>query len=214
MSYERVVTKDGSITYRNLAIDETMHSLSGAKEEAQKKYVEALGIAQYAKVSILDVGFGLGYNTAAALDIFLSKKGAITVVALEKDAAVFDLIFQTDASFVSYSLIKKVASAKDHRHIEKNCDVSIILGDATKTLPKLQSIFDLCFFDPYSPPKNPELWTGTFFKRVFDKLVPKGKLATYSCARHVRENLLTAGFLVSDGPIVGRRGPSTIAVKP
>jgi tRNA U34 5-methylaminomethyl-2-thiouridine-forming methyltransferase MnmC len=40
-----------------------------------------------------------------------------------------------------------------------------------------------------------------------------GKLATYSCARVVRENLVAAGFSVSDGPCVGRRAPGTVAVK-
>ena len=46
------------------------------------------------------------------------------------------------------------------------------------------------------------------------KIVKKGGvLATYSCAKIVRENLIAAGFEVKDGPCVGRRAPSTIAIK-
>ena len=41
----------------------------------------------------------------------------------------------------------------------------------------------------------------------------KGILTTYSCARQVRENLKKAGFIVKDGPCVGRRAPATIALK-
>ncbi|PIN80139.1 hypothetical protein COV16_01405 [Candidatus Woesearchaeota archaeon CG10_big_fil_rev_8_21_14_0_10_34_8] len=38
-----------------------------------------------------------------------------------------------------------------------------------------------------------------------------GVLATYSCARKVRDALKNAGFSVKDEPCVGRRSPSTIA---
>ena len=39
------------------------------------------------------------------------------------------------------------------------------------------------------------------------------RLATYSCAGKVRRALTEVGFEVIDGPIVGRRSPSTIAIK-
>jgi tRNA U34 5-methylaminomethyl-2-thiouridine-forming methyltransferase MnmC len=39
------------------------------------------------------------------------------------------------------------------------------------------------------------------------------KLSTYSYARWIRNNLKNAGFEVLDGPILGRRSPSTIALK-
>jgi tRNA U34 5-methylaminomethyl-2-thiouridine-forming methyltransferase MnmC len=38
-------------------------------------------------------------------------------------------------------------------------------------------------------------------------------VATYSYARIVREGFAKAGFTVKDGPIVGRRSPSTLAYK-
>jgi tRNA U34 5-methylaminomethyl-2-thiouridine-forming methyltransferase MnmC len=37
-------------------------------------------------------------------------------------------------------------------------------------------------------------------------------MSTYSCARIVRDNLKNAGFEVKNGPIIGRRSPSTIAI--
>ena len=44
-------------------------------------------------------------------------------------------------------------------------------------------------------------------------MIKESILATYSCARIVRDNLKEAGFEVFDGPSVGRRAPSTIAKK-
>jgi tRNA U34 5-methylaminomethyl-2-thiouridine-forming methyltransferase MnmC len=40
-----------------------------------------------------------------------------------------------------------------------------------------------------------------------------GILATFSCARMARDNMAAAGFMYDDGPILGRRGPGTIATK-
>ena len=57
------------------------------------------------------------------------------------------------------------------------------------------------------------MWEEGFFKDICSKMKMGGVLATYSCATHVRINLVKAGFDVTDGPSVGRRAPSTIATK-
>ena len=90
----------------------------------------------------------------------------------------------------------------------------IILGDATKTIKSLPSnYFNIIFLDPFSPGKNPELWSLGFFKEIERVMMNCGILTTYSCARTVRENLKNIGFSIKDGPCVHRRGPSTIATK-
>lgn len=72
---------------------------------------------------------------------------------------------------------------------------------------------DVVFFDPFSPKKVPHMWTAEFLKDVYDKMNKNAVLTTYSCARVVRDNMKSAGFKVTDGPIIGRRSPSTIAIK-
>jgi tRNA U34 5-methylaminomethyl-2-thiouridine-forming methyltransferase MnmC len=69
------------------------------------------------------------------------------------------------------------------------------------------------FFDAFSPNKVPEMWTKEFFSDIYDKMKKNGKLSTYSCAKFVRDNLKQAGFIVKNGPVIGRRSPSTIAIK-
>ena len=81
-------------------------------------------------------------------------------------------------------------------------------------LKYLKEKVDCVFLDPFSPKKTPELWTREFFNGIFKIMKPGAKLATYSCARVVRDNLKAEGFTITDGPKVGRRGPSTIAEKP
>ena len=94
----------------------------------------------------------------------------------------------------------------------QNVDIKIIIGDATKTIKKIDKSFDAVFLDPFSPPKNPELWTLEFFKEVKDRMNLTAKLATYSCAGVVRRNLAKAGFEVIDGPCIGRKSPSLVAI--
>ncbi len=88
------------------------------------------------------------------------------------------------------------------------------MGDARKTITKLpDKEFDIIFLDPFSPKKCPELWTEEFLKNIYQKTAQGGILTTYSCAKEVRENLTKAGFNVTNGPTIGRRGPATIATK-
>ena len=62
-------TIDGSFTFYSNEFEQAFHSLSGAKEESQKKFVEpCLLVEKAAKNSslhILDICYGLGYNSAA-----------------------------------------------------------------------------------------------------------------------------------------------------
>ena len=91
--------------------------------------------------------------------------------------------------------------------------IKLLLGDARETIKQVTEKIDFVFLDPFSPKKCPELWTDEFFKDIYTIMRPGSKLATYSCARIVRDNLTKAGFSVSDGPIVGRRAPGTIGIK-
>ena len=194
---KRVTTDDGSITLRNPEYDECYHSKSGALEESELKYIKPCKVTKDKKV--LDIGFGLGYNAAAALEV-----GA-TVVSLEKDTQALKATQQLSIPLKSYSIIKSVASGKQHSRLK------IILGDAVNTIKTIKEKFDAVFLDPFSPPKNPELWTESFFRDIKKLMKPKAILATYSCARVTRDNLKKAGFIVKDGPIIGRRSPSTLA---
>lgn len=203
---KQIITKDNSITFFNEKFDEHYHCLAGAKLEAIKKFIEPTNVKD--GMIILDVCFGLGYNSAAALD----TANNLTILALENDPEILEEIQTIDADFESYNIIKEVAKFKEYN--KENTKIKLILGDARETIHEIKEKVDAVFFDPFSPKKCPELWTLEFFKDVFKTMKPGSILATYSCATHVRNKLKQTGFIVKDGPIFGRKSPATLAIKP
>lgn len=204
---KEIITNDNSKTFFNEEYQETYHSTSGAIEEAFKKFVEPCDIQKVDEIKILDICFGLGYNSAAAIETIrkINPECKIIIYALENDKEILNRIQNLNPKLKYYNIIKDVA--KNHKYKKENIEINLILGDARKTIKTIKEEFDIVFLDPFSPKKCPELWTEEFFKDI--KL--KGRLTTYSCAKIVRENLKKAGFEVKDGPSIGRKSPSTIA---
>ncbi len=198
-------TEDDSYTFFNEKYQETYHSIKGALEEAQKKYIEPLDVKD--GDVILDICFGLGYNTFAAIE----KTKYVKIIALEIDEEILTELQNLEISG-KYGIVKELAREKKYK--DKNYDLTLIMGPAEETIKTIYETFDKVFLDPFSPKTNSELWTTEFFQEIFKRMKPGAKLATYSCARAVRENLIAVGFTIKDGPKVGRRGPSTIAEKP
>jgi len=81
--------------------------------------------------------------------------------------------------------------------------------DAVESLPAPHAIL----FDPFSPAKNPAMWTLPLFTNLFRLLDPARPcaLATYSRSTMTRAGLLLAGFYVGAGHATGAQEETTIA---
>ncbi|MBI2665131.1 hypothetical protein HYX12_00740 [Candidatus Woesearchaeota archaeon] len=218
MSIKKIITADNTETFLNEQVGESYHSQTGAVEEALKKYAipcKIKELAKHGKVTILDVCSGLGYNSAMAIDVALEENSQceIEVIGLEFDPEIIRKIQDVNPPIKFYSQYQKI-SLHNLSFQEGRISVKVILGDARETCKRLQeNYFDAIFFDPFSPKTAPEMWQVSFFKEMWRVMKPTAILATFSCARMVRENMAAANLLYDDGPIVGRRGPGTIATK-
>lgn len=206
---EKIITADGSVTFHNDVVGDHYHSKTiGAFEEAMEKYARPVMIKE--GMTILDVCFGLGYNTLAAMA--LAKK--LHIIGLEADSSILEKIEEIpspngyDALF---AIIRK--AAKEHHYIDESYTIRLMLGDARDSLKHISEKVDAVLFDPFAPSKAPELWHADVFKTIHDIMRPGARLATYSCARWVRDNMRNVGFKVEDGPTIGRRSPGTIAIR-
>lgn len=215
------LTADGSFTFFCAEIGESFHSVQGAKEEAQLKFVEPCQIAQKAQkpiLRLLDVCYGLGYNTAAALEVIWANNPScrVELVALELDPAVpraaiaHNLLSSSPPPIAQ--LLEVLATSLQ---VETDCfHAQLHLGDARTTIQQLrQSNFhaDAIFLDPFSPPRCPQLWTVEFLHHVASCCATDGRLATYSCAASVRSALIAAGLQIGPTLQVGGRQPGTVA---
>ncbi|NEQ49232.1 MAG: hypothetical protein F6K11_03740 [Leptolyngbya sp. SIO3F4] len=217
------VTGDGSATFYSEEFGEWFHNRAGAYTDAQKNYVDAANIPELAKaerLSILDVCYGLGYNTAAALDTIqqVNPDCQVTIRAVEINAAVpqgavaSNLIHHWTPA--TQQILK--ALALEGAYQSPTLDIQLIIGDARQTLQPLVSEgwqADAIMFDPFSPTRCPQLWTVEFFALTAQCLADSGILATYSCAAAVRSAMGLAGLNIGSLPGTGRQWPCTIATK-
>lgn len=214
-------TADGSFTFFSPEFDQAFHSSSGARSEALGKYVAGTELARRAQRShlkILDICYGLGYNSAAALaEIWqVNPHCQIELVALE-------LCPQVPQDAVAHGLLNSwpqpvpslLAELSTNGRLQQHqLTAQLEWGDARQTIQTIQEqgfLADAIFLDPFSPRACPQLWTVEFLKIVAACCSPEGLLATYSCAASVRTALLLAGLTVADLPAVGRKSPGTIA---
>lgn len=215
-------TGDGSYTFYSPEFRETFHSRSGAKEEALGKFVYPCRLGELAsqvkEITLLDVCYGLGYNSAAALAVIreLNPHCFVRLWALERDrqvpqAALEQGLLGDYPPAVARDLTLLVEGGKV---ATPYLDAQILWGCARQSLPRIVASgfrADAVFLDPFSPPKCPQLWTVEFIALLAQCLKPRGLLATYSCAAAVRTALKLSGLTVGPGPQVGRRSPGTLA---
>jgi tRNA U34 5-methylaminomethyl-2-thiouridine-forming methyltransferase MnmC len=213
-------TADGSFTLFSEDFGEWFHSREGAYTEAYTTYVEATNLTKLAQADslrILDVCYGLGYNTAAALATVsqVNPQGQVHLVGLELDGRVPKQA--VDAGLVdrwSPEIQQMLAQLADQGQVNAlPWHAELHLGDARQTIQTLAEEgfqADVIFFDPFSPPHCPELWTVDFIRQVARCLAPQGKLATYSCAAAVRAAFLEVGLHLGPIAAAGRRWPGTL----
>lgn len=214
-------TADGSFTLFSEDFGEWFHSRAGAYTEAHTTYVEATDLTKLAQansLTLLDVCYGLGYNSAAALATVqrVNPQGRVHLIGLELDGRVPKQA--VDSGLIGHwsPEIQGILTQLAHqgRVSGPTLRAELRLGDARQTVQTLAEEgfqADVIFFDPFSPPHCPELWTVDFIRQVARCLSSGGKLATYSCAAAVRAAFLEVGLRIGPIAAAGRRWPGTLA---
>jgi len=215
-------TADGSYTFYSEEFQEAFHSSFGAKQEAEVRYIEPCGIKELASskstIRLLDVCYGLGYNSAAALEAIWSvhPECQVELIALEISPSVPHQAIAQNLLEQWKSPVPQLLAQFSNKSLVKSkfLKAELLLGDARQTIKaviKRGWQADAIFLDPFSPPKCPQLWTVEFLSLVASCLAPTGKLATYSCSAAVRTALLKANLKISSIIGEGRKSPGTLA---
>jgi len=214
-------TADGSFTFFSTDFGESFHSHYGAHQESLFKFIVPTQLEKRAiqpRLRLLDVCYGLGYNTAVAIATIwkVNPKCYIEVIGLELNPAVPQAVISQklfDNWMDSYVDIFHQLAFKYQANTPQ-LQANLFIGDGRKTIDLVYNSgfrADAIFLDPFSPPVCPQLWTVEFLEKVARCLQLDGLLATYSCAAAVRTALLQTGLQVGSTPPVGRKSPGTVA---
>jgi len=209
MTFERLRTGDGSFTLRHPVHGEPYHAREGAESEARAKFILPSRLKEQlacGPVRLLDVGFGLGVNLRAALEV--PGNFPLIADALESEREVLSQAVRLFPDDPVLRDLNQHGESKGERH-----QVTLHLGDMRCSLPNLSGPYDVVFHDPFSPLKNTECWTVDVFTVLHELLKEGGVLVTYSQSRPVRAALQEAGFQIFDTqPVPPHRG-GTLALK-
>ncbi len=220
-----ITTADGSKTIQIEEWNEQYHSIHGAIQEANHVYIkhgllycfDTHGVSKdelkhentvahaTKDLSILEIGFGTGLNCFMTLleaekhqfDIHYSGVEAYPIASEEMEALNYveelqvhnkKSLFETMHSSAWESDIQLTSHFKLHKQQKLFKDI----------INKNQ--FDLIYFDAFGARVQPELWTESLFKIMFEALKLNGTLVTYAAKGSVRRAMQTVGFSVEKLP--------------
>ena len=191
---------DGSFTAYSTEFEEHYHSTKdGALHESLSKHVlPALKHTQDKdEIRILDICFGLGFNTLATLHALKDSNKKIHIYSPEFDEdLVRSLIdFQYPNEFDEYKeIISSLANTQKYESDKIN--ISVYLGDARVFVRDTKVKFDVVYQDAFSPSSNPLLWTSEYFQDITKLMKDDAILTTYSTALATRIALYENGLNV------------------
>ena len=196
-----VLTKDGSYSLKSVFFQENFHSLLGALEETKSKFTATSNLQRFKgkSLNVLDICFGLGYNSASLLDELITQKSYLNLYALEIDKKPLEYSLRNESFLKLWS--PKVRTIFESLYREdyfedKFFKCSVLWGDAREKINFIPSTikFDLIYLDGFSPQKCPQVWTIEFLSKVTEKLNSQGYLITYSSSAAVRKTLRNLGL--------------------
>lgn len=197
-------TQDGSQTLFSEKFGEACHSTTGAKSETLLHYIhgcEILEKAKLPKLSILEVGFGLGVGLITTWEMTKDLPAEVHFLSLEIDPALVEWFHQ---EYKEHPLFQ-----------DPKFKFQILVGDARVTLPKYaeenRPSWNAIYQDAFSPKRNPVLWTKEWFTLLKENSAEDVVLSTYSASSSIRKSLVEAGWKLSAGEKFGPKRTSTRA---
>ena len=200
-NYEVVKTEDGSFTLFSSQYNQCYHSTKdGAFIESLHKHIIPAFKDQknQPKLCILDICFGLGFNTLTTLWYNdLHDKKPLTISTPELDKEMLDTLDEKiyPKELKPYFPILVELLDKGH-YKEGEVDIELYIGDARDYIKRFTNKFDIVYQDAFSPDENPLLWTQEYFKDIKEAMKQSAVLTSYSIALKIRLALFHNDFFI------------------
>lgn len=182
---QKIITDDGSIGLYDKNLDEIFHSKFGAKTEAFEKFVEPCLFMKNSQIDILDICYGIGYNTKTALKYFENIK---TIDCVEIDQELILESFKFDFDIDVNKIIEENIKTPDF--------IRFFACDIREIIKKLNKKYDIIFHDGFAPHKQSELWSEDLILEITKLMKSNSIYVTYNHSKPVLNALFKAGLSV------------------
>ncbi|MDA9057025.1 tRNA (5-methylaminomethyl-2-thiouridine)(34)-methyltransferase MnmD, partial [Flavobacteriaceae bacterium] len=187
------------------------HSIHGAIQESQHVFIKTglhhfLNLHKPTAVNILEIGFGTGLNAfvtsleaqTQGVQIHFEGVEAFPVLAEELSQLNYASLIDPDQQTV-FDALHEVSWEELHSLTPQ---FSLKKRQQFFTDIKDENAFDLIYFDAFGARVQPDLWTESIFRIMFNALKNKGVLVTYAAKGSVRRAMQAVGFVVErlEGP--------------
>jgi len=221
--FEVVVTRQGGLSVLDRQVGEVMHPGVGARAEAERLYAGQARLAERLAeggppLVLFDVGLGAGSNALAACRAARAAPPGsrrLELLSFERDTAALAFA-SADGCAERLGLAAEEVRALRAllgrgSHEEPGLRWRLAPGDARAALSAAGERAEVVFWDPFSPLRNPELWSAGAFAGLRARCAPRATVFTYSTATAVRSALLLAGFFAGVGDPSGAKAATTAA---
>ena len=207
MKREIIITSDGSTTIHLPEWNEQYHSKHGAIQEAYHVFIKngLDGFKNESEISILEIGFGTGLNCFISfleaqkygLNIHYMGVEAYPVKQEEIDKLNYVAELNSENQQVIFDKIHLFSWNENH---ELSTNFSLLKKEQFFEDINEIDTFNLIYFDAFGARVQPELWTESIFKKMYQALKRNGVLVTYSAKGSVRRAMQEVGFTVERLP--------------
>jgi tRNA U34 5-methylaminomethyl-2-thiouridine-forming methyltransferase MnmC len=198
-----ITTGDGSHSLLNTTLNETYHSVHGAKRESIHVFIKH-GLEFFLErspqdvVNIFEVGFGTGLNALLTATFAEEKKQKFSYTSIEAfplSAEIWSKLNYTNSEE------DRILFNKLHSSAWESENTITDFFEVRKLNMTLQEIafkenFDVVYFDAFAPSKQPEIWKISVLQKVYEALKVNGVFVTYCAKGQLKRDLKTLGFLV------------------
>ena len=155
----------------------------------------------------------ISFDHTSAAAAFALEHGAELGYVAGYESALAELVKNHSVKFSDDLLqVEWTLEPGDFPALLKSWSSSFSLSGSDTLKRELQHAPHAILFDPYSPKKNPAMWTVPLFANLFRRLDPQRPcaLATYTRSTMARVTMLLGGFFVGVGHPSGLKEETTV----
>lgn len=226
--YRLVQLRNGVCSIHSVEHGETMHPGLGPAAEARELYVRQLRLLERQRESIhgfviWDVGLGAAANALTILRESCGIPNQLHLISFEHTLEPLRFARESCSAlgyFGGYEGVVDELLARQVVAFENGLQTvrwELHVGDFPELMRSSAAASlakpDAIAFDPWSPSKNPSMWTAPLLANLFGLLDPARPclMPTYSRSTMLRVSLLLAGFFVGAGSATGTKEETTLA---